>query len=135
MHKSRATTRSKEATDLGGSLRQVPSVRGMYPQFPETTSCTVPVDSGVPLAVPWGFIFFESWQPHAAIRSKHRDPNPNDNSLIRKETSTYKGFHSTFVALLCFLIEELLLGLGHLCLLLRHRFFKEVDYYKAPPAR
>ena len=33
-----------------------------------------------------------------AVRSKQRDPNPKDNSLIRKETSTYKGFHSTFAA-------------------------------------
>ena len=35
--------------------------------------------------------------PHA--RSKQRDPNPKDNSLIRKDTSTCKGFHFTFVAL------------------------------------
>ena len=33
------------------------------------------------------------------ISSKHRDPNPKDNSLIRKDTSKYKGFHSTFAAL------------------------------------
>ena len=37
---------------------------------------------------------------HAAeIRSKQRDPKPKDNSLIRKEASTHKGFHSTFAAL------------------------------------
>ena len=35
--------------------------------------------------------------PH--LRSKQRDPNPKDNSLLRKETSTYKGFHSTSAAL------------------------------------
>ena len=28
-----------------------------------------------------------------------RDPNPQDKSFIRKESSTYKGFHSTFAAL------------------------------------
>ena len=40
-------------------------------------------------------------------------------SSIRKETSTCKGFHSTFSASLHrFLIKELLLGLGSLCLLL-----------------
>ena len=33
------------------------------------------------------------------VRSKQRDPNPQDNSLIRKETSTNKGFRSTFAAL------------------------------------
>ena len=33
------------------------------------------------------------------LRSKQRDPNPKDTSLIRKEPSTYKGFHSTFAAL------------------------------------
>ena len=32
------------------------------------------------------------------VRSKRRDPNPKDNSSIRKEASTYKGFHSTFAA-------------------------------------
>lgn len=33
------------------------------------------------------------------IRSKQRDPNPKDNSLTRKETFTYKGFHDTVAAL------------------------------------
>ena len=33
------------------------------------------------------------------LRRKRRDPIPKDNSLIRKETSSYKGFHSTFAAL------------------------------------
>ena len=33
------------------------------------------------------------------IRSKQRDPKPEDNSLIRKEASTYRGFYSTFAAL------------------------------------
>ena len=33
------------------------------------------------------------------IRSKQRDPNLEDNSLIRKDTSTYMRFHSTFAAL------------------------------------
>ena len=33
------------------------------------------------------------------LRSKQRHPNPKDDSLIRKQTSTYKGFHSTFAAL------------------------------------
>ena len=37
-----------------------------------------------------------------SFRSKQRDPNPKDNSLIRKVTSTYKGFHSTFAALLSY---------------------------------
>ena len=32
------------------------------------------------------------------IRSKQRDPNPKDNSFVRKDTSTCKGFHSTFAA-------------------------------------
>ena len=36
------------------------------------------------------------------IRSKQRDPNPKDDSLIRKETSTYEGFHSTVGALLSY---------------------------------
>ena len=36
------------------------------------------------------------------FRSKQRDPNPKDNSLIRKETSTYKGSHDTFAALLSY---------------------------------
>ena len=31
--------------------------------------------------------------------SNDRDPNPRETSLIRKDTSTYKGFHSTFAAL------------------------------------
>ena len=35
------------------------------------------------------------------LRSNQRDPNPKDNSLIRKQTST-KGFHSTFAALLSY---------------------------------
>ena len=36
------------------------------------------------------------------VGSRQRDPNPNDNSLLRKDTPTYcyKGFHSTFAALL-----------------------------------
>ena len=33
------------------------------------------------------------------IRSKQMDPNSKDNPLIRKETSTCKGFHYTFAAL------------------------------------
>ena len=36
------------------------------------------------------------------IRSKHRDPSTKDNSLIRKETSTHKGFHHTFAAMLSY---------------------------------
>ena len=32
------------------------------------------------------------------IRSERRDSNAKDNSLIRKEASTSKGFHSTFAA-------------------------------------
>ena len=39
-----------------------------------------------------------SWR--AGIRSKQRDPNPKDNSLGWKDTSTRKAFHSTFAALL-----------------------------------
>ena len=37
-------------------------------------------------------------------QKKRRDLNPKDNSLIRKdsETSTYKGPHSTFAALLSY---------------------------------
>ena len=34
--------------------------------------------------------------------SKQRDPNPEDNSLIRKDTSTYEGSHSTFAAVLSY---------------------------------
>ena len=34
----------------------------------------------------------------AEIRSKQRDPNPKEYSLLRKDTSTCKGFHSTFAA-------------------------------------
>ena len=34
-----------------------------------------------------------------ALRSKQRDPNPEDDFLIRRVTSTYKGFHSAFAAL------------------------------------
>ena len=33
------------------------------------------------------------------VKSKQRDPKPKDNSLIRKEPSTNKGFHYTFAAL------------------------------------
>ena len=33
------------------------------------------------------------------VRSKQRDPNPKDDSLIGKVTSTCKGFHYTFAAL------------------------------------
>ena len=40
------------------------------------------------------------WWP--AFRSNQRDPNPKDNSLIGKETSTYKGFHATFAALFAY---------------------------------
>ena len=47
------------------------------------------------------------------VRSKQRDPNPGDGSLMRKEPSTYKGFHSAFAVL----VKEFLLGLGSLCLL------------------
>ena len=36
-----------------------------------------------------------SWE----IRSKQSDPSPKDNSLIRTNTSTYKGLHYTFAAL------------------------------------
>ena len=32
------------------------------------------------------------------VRSKERDPNPEDSSSIRKDTSTYTGVHSTFAA-------------------------------------
>ena len=39
--------------------------------------------------------------PHL-VRSKQRDPNPKDSSLIGKETSTYKGFQSMFAALLSY---------------------------------
>ena len=33
------------------------------------------------------------------VESPQRGPNPKESSLIRKETSTYKGFHPTFAAL------------------------------------
>ena len=33
------------------------------------------------------------------LQKQKKDPNPKDNSLIGKQTSTYKGFHSTFAAL------------------------------------
>ena len=51
------------------------------------------------------------------FRGKQRDPNPKDNSLLRKETSTCKGFQYTFAAFL--FIKEFWSGLGSLCLLLR----------------
>ena len=35
----------------------------------------------------------------SCFRGRQRDPNPKDNSLVGKETSTCKGFHSTFAAL------------------------------------
>ena len=38
----------------------------------------------------------ENWTQVA--NSTHRDPNPKDKSLIRKNISTSKGFQSTFVA-------------------------------------
>ena len=47
-----------------------------------------------------------------------RDPNPKGNSLIGKETST-RIRDSVLRLQHCFLIKELLLGLGSLCLLLR----------------
>ena len=34
--------------------------------------------------------------------NKQRDPDPKDNSLVGKETSTCKGFHSAFAALLSY---------------------------------
>ena len=36
-----------------------------------------------------------------AIGSKRRDPNPKDNSLIRKETSTHKGTPFYVFAAVC----------------------------------
>ena len=36
------------------------------------------------------------------MRSKQRDTIPKDNSLIRMETSTYNGFHSTSAALFAY---------------------------------
>ena len=36
------------------------------------------------------------------VGSKQRDPDPEDNSLIRQETSMYKGFHYTFAALISY---------------------------------
>ena len=51
------------------------------------------------------------------IRSKQRDPNPEDTSLIRKDTPTYMR-DSILRLQQCFLIKEFLLGLGSLCLLL-----------------
>ena len=52
----------------------------------------------------------------ANIRSKHRDPNPKDNSLIRKKHLRIRD------SMLClqhrFLTQEFLLGLGSLRLLL-----------------
>ena len=48
-----------------------------------------------------------------AIRSKQRDPDPKDNSLTRKVTSTYKEFHYINQQH-CFLIQEFLLGSGSL---------------------
>ena len=33
---------------------------------------------------------------------KQRGPNPEDNSSMRKQTSTRKGFHSMFAALLSY---------------------------------
>ena len=44
---------------------------------------------------------FDKWSA-LHLRSKQRDPNPKDDSLIRKETSTYKGPHAMFAALLSY---------------------------------
>ena len=38
----------------------------------------------------------------ARFRSKQRDPNPKDDSLVRKDTSTYKLFH--YVCSIVFLL-------------------------------
>ena len=44
--------------------------------------------------------FMHAGQPYKMeIRSKQRDPNPKDDSSVRKEPSTHKGFHSAFAAL------------------------------------
>ena len=45
-------------------------------------------------------VTYPLWSTRTCFRSKQRDPSPKDNSLTRKETSTCKGFHSTFAALL-----------------------------------
>ena len=54
------------------------------------------------------------------FRSKQKDPNPKDDSLIREEASTYEAFQYTFAALIMF--KDLLLRLGSLCLLLNCYF-------------
>ena len=59
---------------------------------------------------PWNLI--QKWVTHM----KH---NPEGNSLMRKDASTYNGFHSK-VAARGFHIQDLL-GLGLLCLLLTAR--------------
>ena len=57
--------------------------------------------------------------PGLALGGKRRGPNPKDNSLVRRETSTYKGFYS-YVSGVVFLFRSCFLGLGSLCLLLRY---------------
>ena len=55
--------------------------------------------------------------------SKERDPNPTEDSWMRKETSTCKGYHSTFAAFIShysqfgsqeFTAQDLFQGLGGL---------------------
>ena len=53
-------------------------------------------------------------KPH--ILKHHISEHPTkDNSLIRKVTSTYKGFHSIVRLQHCFLTQELLLGPSACC--------------------
>ena len=49
------------------------------------------------------------------VGSGQRDPKPEDDSLLWKDPSTYKGSHSASAAL--FSDRGVLFGLGSLCLL------------------
>ena len=56
------------------------------------------------------------------VRSKQRDPDPRDTSLIRKESLRVTIRGSILRLQHRFLIKELLLGSGPFCLLLRTAF-------------
>ena len=68
------------------------------------------------------------------IRSEDRDPDPEDNSLARKEPSTCKR-GSILHLQHCFLINDILLRLGSLCLLLKQEANKTGARSEAKPRK
>ena len=62
------------------------------------------------------YIYTYIYKERERERGKQRDPSPKDSSLVRKETSTRKGFLFCACSIV-FLIKELLLGSGSLGLL------------------